>query len=127
MKVKEKKTKAEVPFDPVLFAATVPSRMPTPKDLADSKERKDDAIEPQTYETMEDMVKDLLSSAAPGVSNANSSPSRLRSGKLLARSSLCSAEIGDIRRCIATSSKVSPGMVTKSLIFTSQIAIASCS
>lgn len=59
MKVKEKKTKAEVPFDPVLFAATVPSRKPTPKDLADSKERKDDAIERQTYETMEDMVKDL--------------------------------------------------------------------
>jgi hypothetical protein len=59
MKVKEKKTKAEVPFDPVLFAATVPSRKPTPKDLADSKERKDDAIEPQTYETMKDMVKDL--------------------------------------------------------------------
>ena len=59
MKVKEKKTKAEVPFDPVLFAATVPSRKPTPKDLADSKERKDDAIEPRTYETMEDTVADL--------------------------------------------------------------------
>ena len=42
MKVKEKKTKAEVPFDPVLFAATVPSRKPTPKDIADSKERKDE-------------------------------------------------------------------------------------
>lgn len=59
MKVKEKKTKAEVPFDPVLFAAAVPSRKPAPKDIADSKERKDDAIEPQSYETMEGMVEDL--------------------------------------------------------------------
>jgi hypothetical protein len=59
MKVKEKKTKAEVPFDPVLFAATVPARKPTPKDIADSKERKDDAIEPQTYETMDGMVENL--------------------------------------------------------------------
>lgn len=59
MKAKTKKTKAEVPFDPVLFAATVPSRKPTPKDLADSKEREDDAIEPQEYDSMEDMVKDL--------------------------------------------------------------------
>ena len=59
MKVKELKTKAEVPFDPVLFAATVPARKPTPKDIADSKERKDDAVEPQSYETMDDMVADL--------------------------------------------------------------------
>jgi hypothetical protein len=59
MKAKTKKTKAEVPFDPVLFAATVPGRKPTAKDLADAKEHKDDSIEPQQYDSMEDMVKDL--------------------------------------------------------------------
>ena len=59
MKVKEKKQRAEVPFDPVLFAATVPARKPTAKDVADTKEHKDDLIEPQDYESMDDMVKDL--------------------------------------------------------------------
>jgi hypothetical protein len=59
MKLKEKKTKAEVPFDPVLFAASVPSRKPTAKDVEDCKERKDDAVEPQEYSSMDDMVKDL--------------------------------------------------------------------
>ena len=59
MKAKTKKTKAEVPFDPVLLAATVPSRKPAPKDLADCKEQPDDAIEPKDHETMVDMVKDL--------------------------------------------------------------------
>jgi hypothetical protein len=59
VKAKTKKTKAEVPFDPVLFAAMVPARKPTPKDLTDAKEHKDDAIEPQQYDSMEDMVKDL--------------------------------------------------------------------
>jgi len=59
MKLKEKKTKAEVPFDPVLFAASVPSRKPTSKDVEDCKERGDDAVEPQEYSSMDDMVKDL--------------------------------------------------------------------
>ncbi len=59
MKIKEKKPKSDVPFDPVLFAASVPSRRPTQKDIADSKEREDDAIEPQEYDSMEGMVKDL--------------------------------------------------------------------
>jgi hypothetical protein len=59
MKVKEKKTKTEVPFDPVLFAASVPSRKPTVKDIEDCKEREDDAVEPQEYESMDGMVKDL--------------------------------------------------------------------
>ncbi|MBM3858823.1 MAG: hypothetical protein FJ395_04140 [Verrucomicrobia bacterium] len=59
MKVKDSKIKVEVPFDPVLFAATVPSRKPTPKDVEDCKEREDDAIEPQEFDSMEDMVKDL--------------------------------------------------------------------
>ncbi|HEY5298518.1 MAG TPA: hypothetical protein VIK59_11400 [Verrucomicrobiae bacterium] len=59
MKVKEKKQRAELPFDPVLFAATVPSRKPTTKDVADIKAHKEDLIEPQDYESMDDMVKDL--------------------------------------------------------------------
>jgi hypothetical protein len=59
VKVKEKMQSAEVPFDPVLFAATVPSRKPTAKDIADTKEHKDDLIEPQDYESMDDMVEDL--------------------------------------------------------------------
>ncbi len=59
MKVKEKKQRAEVPFDHVLFAATVPSRKPTAKDIADTEAHKDDLIEPQDYESMEGMVKDL--------------------------------------------------------------------
>jgi hypothetical protein len=59
VKAKTKKAKAEVPFDPVLFAASVPARKPTPKDLAEAKEHKGDAIEPQQYDSMEDMVEDL--------------------------------------------------------------------
>ena len=59
MNAKTKKTKAEGPFDPVLFAATAPARKPTPKDLADTKEHKDDAVEPQQYDSMEDMLEDL--------------------------------------------------------------------
>jgi hypothetical protein len=58
-KVKTRKTKTQVAFDPVLFAATVPVRKPTPKDIEDCKEREDDAIEPKEYESMEDMVADL--------------------------------------------------------------------
>ena len=60
MKVKEKKSpKEQVPFDPILFAVTVPSRKPTAKDRADAKERPDDAIEPKDHDTMEDSVKDI--------------------------------------------------------------------
>jgi hypothetical protein len=59
VKTKGKKQKGEVPFDPVLFAATIPSRKPTAKDKADAKEHKDDLIEPQDYGSMDDMVKDL--------------------------------------------------------------------
>ena len=51
--------KTKVPFDPVLFAGTVPGCKPTPKDLADSKEHEDDAVESQHYDSMEDMVRDL--------------------------------------------------------------------
>jgi hypothetical protein len=44
VKVKEKKQRAEVPFDPVLFAATVPSCKPTAKDIADIKAHKSTQI-----------------------------------------------------------------------------------
>lgn len=59
MKLKEPDAKTEVPFDPVLLAALVPSRKPTAKDRADAKERPDDAIDPKEFEKMDDMVKDL--------------------------------------------------------------------
>ena len=60
MKVKEKKsTKEQVPFDPILFAVSVPSRQPSKKDRADAKERPDDAIEPKGHNWMEAAVKDL--------------------------------------------------------------------
>ena len=60
MKVKEKKAaKEHVPFDPILFAVTVPSRQPTMKDRADAKERPDDAIEPKDHPTLDAAVKDL--------------------------------------------------------------------
>ena len=59
MKLKTNEPKTEVPFDPVLFAALVPARKPSAKDLDDAKERLDDAIEPKEYEQMEDIAKDL--------------------------------------------------------------------
>jgi hypothetical protein len=59
MKAKVKKSDVEVPFDPVLFAATVPARKPTPKDLADVEEHKNDAIEPEEFDSAEDMVQGL--------------------------------------------------------------------
>jgi hypothetical protein len=60
VKVKEKKSgKKQVPFDPILFAVTVPSRKPTGEDIKDAKERIDDAVEPDDHKTMDDAVKDL--------------------------------------------------------------------
>jgi hypothetical protein len=58
MKAKEKQTKAEVPFDPVLFAATVPARKPTPKDMADVKEHENDPIEPKEYDSLDELAED---------------------------------------------------------------------
>ena len=55
MKLKVKNAKKQVPFDPVLFAATVPSRKPTRKDLADARERSEDAIESKEYAKMSDV------------------------------------------------------------------------
>ena len=60
MKAKEKKQRTEVPFDPVLFAATVPSRKATAKDIADIKAHENDPIEPKDYDGMDEMVEDLL-------------------------------------------------------------------
>ncbi|MCY3022606.1 MAG: hypothetical protein NTW87_26800 [Planctomycetota bacterium] len=59
MRTKTKKTKEKVPLDPVLLAATVPARKPTPKDLEDCKEDKDDAIEPQEYESMVEIAAEV--------------------------------------------------------------------
>jgi hypothetical protein len=56
VKLKKKHQKVEVPFDSVLFAASVPARRPTTKDIADIKAHKNDPIEPQKYEDMENMV-----------------------------------------------------------------------
>jgi hypothetical protein len=58
-KVPAKTAKGDVPFDPILFAATVPARKPSPRDLVDAKERPDDAIEPKDYSTMDESVRDL--------------------------------------------------------------------
>lgn len=61
MKLKEQKpaTPEVAPLDPILFAASVPARKLTEKDLADCKERSTDAIEPKEYGTMKEMTDDL--------------------------------------------------------------------
>jgi hypothetical protein len=56
MKIKEPKANAEVPFDPVLFAATVPARKPTAKDIQDTKEHENDLIEPKEYTDTDEML-----------------------------------------------------------------------
>ena len=48
-----------IPFDPILFAATVPARKPTAKDLKDVKEHETDPIEPKENDAMDDTVADL--------------------------------------------------------------------
>ncbi|MBU6399866.1 MAG: hypothetical protein KGS61_06070 [Verrucomicrobia bacterium] len=58
MKLKAKKSKTEVPFDPVLFAASAPPREPTPKDLQDVKRHENDPIEPKEYEETDEMLDD---------------------------------------------------------------------
>jgi hypothetical protein len=52
------KTK-NVPLDPILFAATVPARKPTGKDLNDIKEHENDPIEPKDHDALDDAVEDL--------------------------------------------------------------------
>jgi hypothetical protein len=42
---KAKGKSKEVPFDPIFFAASVPARKPTAKDLKDVKEHKNDPID----------------------------------------------------------------------------------
>jgi hypothetical protein len=56
MKAKVKKSDVEVPFDPVLFAASVPSRKPTAKDLADVEAHKSDPIESEEFDSSEAMI-----------------------------------------------------------------------
>lgn len=58
MKLKEPKAKTGAPFDPVLFAATVPSRKPTTKDIQDTKKHEDDLIEPKEYTDTDQMLDD---------------------------------------------------------------------
>ena len=52
------KTK-EVRFDPIFFAASVPARKPTAKDLKDVEEHENDPVEPRDHDTMDDTVEDL--------------------------------------------------------------------
>ena len=54
----KRKTKG-IPFDPIFFAASVPARKPTAKDLKDVKEHENDPIEPKDHDTMDDAVEDL--------------------------------------------------------------------
>ena len=54
--VKTKKKKTEEPFDPVLFATTVPSRKPTAKDIADIEAHRDDVIEFEEYGLVDKIV-----------------------------------------------------------------------
>jgi hypothetical protein len=59
MKVDKKAKVESAPFDPVLFAATVPSRKATKQDLADCQERADDGIQPKDHATMQGIIDDL--------------------------------------------------------------------
>lgn len=57
--VKAKGKTKNVPLDPIFFAATVPARKPTSKDLKDVKEHENDPMEPKDHETMDAAVEDL--------------------------------------------------------------------
>ena len=50
---KAKGKRKNVPFDPIFFAATVPARKPTGKDLTDVKEHENDPIEPKGHDAMD--------------------------------------------------------------------------
>jgi hypothetical protein len=56
---KAKGKRQKIPFDPIFFAATVPARKPTGKDLQNVKKHENDPIEPKDHETMDDTVEDL--------------------------------------------------------------------
>ncbi len=56
---KRKRKTKEVSFDPIFFAATVPARKATGKDLKDVREHENDPIEPSGHDTMDGAVKDL--------------------------------------------------------------------
>jgi hypothetical protein len=59
MKAKVKKSDVDVPFDPVLLAASVPASKATAKDLADVEAHKNDPIEPEVFDSPEEMLRDL--------------------------------------------------------------------
>ena len=52
----KRKTKG-IPFDPIFFAASVPARKPTAKDLKDVKDHENDPIEPTDHNTMDGTVE----------------------------------------------------------------------
>ena len=56
---KAKGKRKNVPFDPIFFAASVPARKPTAKDLKDVEEHENDPVEPKDHDTMDDTVEDL--------------------------------------------------------------------
>ena len=56
---KAKGKRKNVLFDPIFFAATVPARKPTNKDLKDIKGHENDPIEPKDHDTLDDTVEDL--------------------------------------------------------------------
>ena len=56
---KAKGKRKNVPFDPILFAATVPARKATGQDLKDVREHENDPIEPTGHDTMDRAVEDL--------------------------------------------------------------------
>ncbi len=53
---KAKGKNKNIPFDPIFFAASVPARKPTAKDLKDLKEHEN---EPKEHNTLDDAVEDL--------------------------------------------------------------------
>ena len=56
---KAKGKRQKIPFDLIFFAASVPARKPTGKDLKDVKEHENDLIERADHVAMDDAVEDL--------------------------------------------------------------------
>ncbi len=55
----KRSAKEKVPFDPILFAVTVPFRPPAAQDFNEVKERFDDSVEPKNHKTMDAVVEGL--------------------------------------------------------------------
>ena len=56
---KAKRETKNISFDPIFFAATIPARKSTAKDLKDVKEHENGPIEPKKHERLDDAVEDL--------------------------------------------------------------------